>query len=231
MTDVGRCRWAAASRRSPVRSSGRIRNLLPPGPPGKYQDNTAWRDLSERFGPWQTVFNRFRRRAKARTGSGSLPTPGPGGRGQRIGLPVSVDFTPCAPTNTPPAPVRRGCSMPTGRRRSRAVPLRRRTRPAHGAYGAELDDIPRRPASYRENGARAAVLPVAGVISPTAPLGLAHRTSAPCSTRQPRHRPGPCGHVHRPGRVGYPASRKCPALTVWASTEAAEWERGPLRAP
>ncbi|MFE2586387.1 IS5 family transposase [Streptomyces sp. NPDC059378] len=58
----------------------RIRRLLPPDPPRggrwrdhrviidavawKYRGNNAWRDLPERFGPWQTVFNRFRRWAK-----------------------------------------------------------------------------------------------------------------------------------------------------------------------
>lgn len=30
----------------------------------KYRGNNAWQDLPERFGPWQTVFNRFRRWAK-----------------------------------------------------------------------------------------------------------------------------------------------------------------------
>lgn len=58
----------------------RIRRLLPPDPPRggrwrdhrviidavawKYRGNNAWQDLPERFGPWQTVFNRFRRWAK-----------------------------------------------------------------------------------------------------------------------------------------------------------------------
>ncbi|MFF5211066.1 IS5 family transposase [Streptosporangium sp. NPDC000396] len=58
----------------------RIRHLLPSDPPRggrwrdhrqvidavawKYRGNNAWRDLPERFGPWQTVFNRFRRWAQ-----------------------------------------------------------------------------------------------------------------------------------------------------------------------
>ncbi|MEV6810081.1 transposase [Streptomyces sp. NPDC051132] len=27
----------------------------------KFRTNTSWRDLPERYGPWQTVYTRFRR--------------------------------------------------------------------------------------------------------------------------------------------------------------------------
>jgi pimeloyl-ACP methyl ester carboxylesterase len=111
--------------------------------------------------------------------------------------------------------------------------------PAHGAHGAELAEIPRRLTAYRESGARAAVPLVAGAFSPTAPAGL--------RTAHIRTMLGTPGHVIAqayagmytdPGAVGirpyseaYLRRRACPALTVWTSTEAADWERGTLWAP
>lgn len=111
--------------------------------------------------------------------------------------------------------------------------------PAHGAHGAELDEIPRRVAAYRENGSEAAVPLVAGAFSPTAPPGL--------RTAHIRTMLGTPGHVVAqayagmytdPGAVGirphsevYLRHRTCPALTVWSSAEAADWERGTLGQP
>ncbi|MFJ9154127.1 alpha/beta fold hydrolase [Streptomyces sp. NPDC102270] len=111
--------------------------------------------------------------------------------------------------------------------------------PAHGAHGAELDEIPRRLTAYRENGARAAVPLVTDAFSPTAPPGL--------RTAHIRTMLGTPGHVIAqayagmytdPGAVGirpsseaYLRRRICPALTVWTSAEAADWERSTLRGP
>ncbi|MDX2546830.1 alpha/beta fold hydrolase [Streptomyces sp. WI04-05B] len=111
--------------------------------------------------------------------------------------------------------------------------------PAHGAHGAELDEIPHRLAAYRENGSAAAVPLVAGAFSPIAPPGL--------RTAHIRTMLGTPGHVIAqsyagmytdPGAVGirphseaYLRRRTCPALTVWTSAEAAYWERGTLRGP
>ncbi|WP_055525431.1 alpha/beta fold hydrolase [Streptomyces graminilatus] len=111
--------------------------------------------------------------------------------------------------------------------------------PAHGAHGAELDEIPHRLAAYREHGSRAAVPLVAGAFSPTAPPGL--------RTAHVRTMLGTPGHVVAqayagmytdPGAVGirprseeHLRSRGCPALTVWTSAEAADWERSTLRVP
>ncbi|WP_427924387.1 alpha/beta fold hydrolase [Streptomyces sp. cg40] len=111
--------------------------------------------------------------------------------------------------------------------------------PAHGAHGAELDEIPRRLAAYREHGSAAAVPLVAGAFSPTAPPGL--------RTAHIRTMLGTPGHVIaqayagmytdpdavgiRPYSEAYLRRRTCPALTVWTSAAAAEWERSTLRAP
>lgn len=106
--------------------------------------------------------------------------------------------------------------------------------PAHGAHGAEVDQIPARLAEYQRHGARAAASFIAGAFSPAAPAGL---RSAHIRTML-----GTPGHVIAqayagmytdPGAVGIrPATeahlrrRTQPALTVWTSLEAAEWERG-----
>ncbi|MFJ9250576.1 alpha/beta fold hydrolase [Streptomyces sp. NPDC101776] len=111
--------------------------------------------------------------------------------------------------------------------------------PAHGAHGAELDEIPRRLTAYREQGSSAAVPLVAGAFSPTAPAGL--------RTARIRTMLGTPGHVIaqayagmytdpdavgvRPHSETYLRRRTCRALTVWTSAEAADWERGTLRAP
>ncbi|MFD4876527.1 alpha/beta fold hydrolase [Streptomyces sp. NPDC058420] len=111
--------------------------------------------------------------------------------------------------------------------------------PAHGAHGAELLDIPRRLAAYQNNGARAAVELVEGAFAPTAPPGLrtAHiRTML----GTPDHviAQAYAGMYTGPGAVGirphteaHLRLRTCPALTVWTSREAADWERGTLREP
>lgn len=44
--------------------------------------------------------------------------------------------------------------------------------PAHGAHGAEADEIPARLAAYRREGARAAAAFVAGAVGTGAPVGL-----------------------------------------------------------
>ncbi|MFJ8019345.1 alpha/beta fold hydrolase [Streptomyces sp. NPDC096311] len=111
--------------------------------------------------------------------------------------------------------------------------------PAHGAHGPELDEIPRRLADYQAHGAEAAADFVAGAFGPEAPAGL--------RTAQIRTMLGTPGHVIAqsyagmytdPGAVGirphseaYLSRRPCPALTVWTSAEAAQWERGTLRVP
>jgi pimeloyl-ACP methyl ester carboxylesterase len=106
--------------------------------------------------------------------------------------------------------------------------------PAHGAHGAEVEEIPARLADYQRYGARAAASFIAGAFSANAPSGL--------PTAHIRTMLGTPGHVIAqayagmytdPGAVGIrPASeahlrlRTQPALTVWTSAEAAEWERG-----
>ncbi|MFF0143275.1 alpha/beta fold hydrolase [Streptomyces sp. NPDC005227] len=111
--------------------------------------------------------------------------------------------------------------------------------PAHGAHGAELLDIPHRLIAYQDNGARAAVELVEGAFAPTAPPGLrtAHiRTML----GTPDHviAQAYAGMYTDPGAVGirpsseaYLRRRLRPALTVWTSAEAADWERSTLRGP
>ncbi|WP_105968126.1 alpha/beta fold hydrolase [Streptomyces geranii] len=105
--------------------------------------------------------------------------------------------------------------------------------PAHGAHGAELDDIPRRLAAFRENGAREAAAFISGAFSAQASPGLrtAHiRTML----GTPDHviAQAYAGMYTDPGAVGirprseeYLRLRTQPALTVWTSSEAAAWER------
>ncbi|MCH5676561.1 alpha/beta fold hydrolase [Streptomyces gilvus] len=111
--------------------------------------------------------------------------------------------------------------------------------PAHGAHGAEVDGIPGRLAAYREQGARAAADFVAGAFSPQAPPGL--------RTAHIRTMLGTPDHVIaqayagmytdreavgvRPHSETYLERRAQPALTVWTSAEAADWERSTLHAP
>jgi pimeloyl-ACP methyl ester carboxylesterase len=109
--------------------------------------------------------------------------------------------------------------------------------PAHGAHGDEVDEIPRRLAAYRAHGAREAAAFVDAAFAPDAPPGLrtAHiRTML----GTPDHviAQSYAGMYTDPGAVGvrphseaYLRRRACPALTVWTSAEAAEWERGTLR--
>ncbi|MGW0709454.1 alpha/beta fold hydrolase [Streptomyces sp. NPDC002643] len=111
--------------------------------------------------------------------------------------------------------------------------------PAHGADEAEVVTIPGRLAEYRKHGARAAASFVAGAFSAQAPPGLrtAHiRTML----GTPDHvvAQAYAGMYTDPGAVGVrPYSeahlrlRPQPALTVWTSAEAAEWERGTLWVP
>lgn len=107
------------------------------------------------------------------------------------------------------------------------------------AHGAELDDIPVRLAADRERGSREAAAFVAGAFPPQAPPGLrtAHiRTML----GTPDHviAQAYAGMYTDPGAVGirprseaYLSRRTRPALTVWTSAEAAEWESGHLRTP
>ncbi|MGW0577045.1 alpha/beta fold hydrolase [Streptomyces sp. NPDC002920] len=111
--------------------------------------------------------------------------------------------------------------------------------PAHGAHGAELAEVPERLVTYQAEGARAAAEFVAGAFSPAAPTGLrtAHiRTML----GTPDHviAQAYAGMYTLPGAVGvrphseaYLRRRRQPALTVWTSAEAAEWERGTLHVP
>ncbi|MHC5904228.1 alpha/beta fold hydrolase [Streptomyces sp. S6] len=108
--------------------------------------------------------------------------------------------------------------------------------PAHGAHGTEVDGIPARLALYESQGARAAAEFVAGAFSPQAPPGL--------RTAHIRTMLGTPDHVIAqayagmyvdPGAIGvrehtevHLGRRTHPALTVWTSAEAAEWERGCL---
>ncbi|MGW1675630.1 alpha/beta fold hydrolase [Streptomyces sp. NPDC002324] len=111
--------------------------------------------------------------------------------------------------------------------------------PAHGAHEAEVAQIPARLAEYRKHGARAAASFVAGAFSPQAPPGL--------RTGHIRTMLGTPDHVvaqayagmytdtgavgARPHSEAYLRHRPQPALTVWTSAGAAEWERGTLRVP
>ncbi|WP_327693215.1 alpha/beta fold hydrolase [Streptomyces sp. NBC_00459] len=111
--------------------------------------------------------------------------------------------------------------------------------PAHGADGAEVEQIPARLAEYEQHGARAAADFVADAFSPQAPPGL--------RTAHVRTMLGTPDHViaqtyagmytnHgavgvRPHSEAYLRRRPQPALTVWTSAQAAAWERGTLRVP
>lgn len=111
--------------------------------------------------------------------------------------------------------------------------------PAHGAHGDEVTDIPARLTNYQNHGASAAADFVAAAFSSDAPTGLrtAHiRTML----GTPDHvvAQAYAGMYTDPGAVGirphseaHLARRACPALTVWTSAEAAEWERGTLHVP
>ncbi|MCL8014952.1 alpha/beta fold hydrolase [Streptomyces sp. AS02] len=111
--------------------------------------------------------------------------------------------------------------------------------PAHGAYGAEVAEIPGRLTAYRERGARAAAEFVAGAFAPGAPPGLctAH-VRAMLGTPDHVIAQAYAGMYTDPGAVGvrahseaYLRLRGQPAITVWTSAEAAQWERGTLRVP
>jgi pimeloyl-ACP methyl ester carboxylesterase len=111
--------------------------------------------------------------------------------------------------------------------------------PAHGAHGAEVDGIPGRLAAYRERGAREAAGFVAGTFSAGAPAGL--RTAhVRTMLGTPDHvvAQAYAGMYTDPGAVGvrphseaYLRRRTRPALTVWTSAEAADWERSTLHVP
>ena len=73
--------------------------------------------------------------------------------------------------------------------------------PAHGAHGAEVEQIPARLAEYRKGGA------YAGMYTDPGAVGV------------------------RPHSEAYLRRRTQPALTVWTFAKAAEWERGTLRVP
>ncbi|MET8982813.1 alpha/beta hydrolase [Streptomyces sp. NPDC004539] len=111
--------------------------------------------------------------------------------------------------------------------------------PAHGAHGAEVEDIPSRLTRYQEHGALAAADFVAGAFSPNAPAGLrtAHIRTV---LGTPDHviAQAYAGMYTDPGAIGvrprtedFLRRRTQPTLTVWTSAEAAEWERGTLRVP
>ncbi|GKQ39230.1 alpha/beta fold hydrolase [Streptomyces sp. A012304] len=111
--------------------------------------------------------------------------------------------------------------------------------PAHGAHGAEVEGIPARLAEYRKRGARAAAEFIAGAFPAGAPVGL--------RTAHVRTMLGTPDHVIaqayagmytdsgavgvRPHSEAYLRRRTQPALTVWTSAQAAQWERGTLRVP
>jgi pimeloyl-ACP methyl ester carboxylesterase len=109
--------------------------------------------------------------------------------------------------------------------------------PAQGAHGTEVEQIPARLAEYEKHGARAAASFVAGAFSSQAPAGL--RTAhVRTMLGTPDHviAQAYAGMYTDPGAVGirphseeYLRGRTQPALTVWTSAEAAEWERGTLR--
>ena len=108
--------------------------------------------------------------------------------------------------------------------------------PAHGAHSAEVAGIPRRLAEYQEHGPRAAADFVAGAFSAQAPPGL--------RTAHIRTMLGTPDHVIaqayagmytdpeavgvRPSSEAYLRRRTHPALTVWTSAEAADWEKSTL---
>ena len=122
----------------------RLRSLLPPMPPkrgGRWRDHRQvlngilfrvrsgipWRDLPERYGPWETVYKRFARWSK--TG------PGPGSRLRCALRPmVLVSWTgmprstrpSCVPISMPPAPAKGARPGPRSAP-ARARPVTRRT--------------------------------------------------------------------------------------------------------
>ncbi|MPY58049.1 alpha/beta fold hydrolase [Streptomyces spongiae] len=106
--------------------------------------------------------------------------------------------------------------------------------PAHGAQGAEVEGIPARLAEYERYGARAAASFIAGAFSPSAPPGLrAAHIRTMLGTPDHVIAQAYAGMYTDPGAVGvrpdsevYLRRRTQPALTVWTSREAAEWERG-----
>ncbi|MDX5567782.1 alpha/beta hydrolase [Streptomyces sp. ID05-04B] len=111
--------------------------------------------------------------------------------------------------------------------------------PAHGAHGAEVEQIPARLAEYRGRGACAAAGFIEGAFSAGAPAGLrtAH-VRAMLGTPDHVVAQSYAGMYTDPGAVGvrphseaYLLRRTQPALTVWTSAEAATWERGTLRVP
>ncbi|MEH0421086.1 alpha/beta fold hydrolase [Streptomyces sp. B21-083] len=111
--------------------------------------------------------------------------------------------------------------------------------PAHGAHGAEVEEIPARLAEYRQRGARAAAGFIVGAFRAGAPAGL--RTAhVRTMLGTPDHviAQSYAGMYTDPGAVGvrphseaYLRHRTQPALTVWTSAQAAAWERGTLHVP
>ncbi|MBT2419428.1 alpha/beta hydrolase [Streptomyces sp. ISL-22] len=111
--------------------------------------------------------------------------------------------------------------------------------PAHGAHGAEADEIPARLAAYRKEGSRAAAAFVAAAFGPGSPPGL--RTAhVRTMLGTPDHvvAQAYAGMYTDPGAVGvrphseaYLRRRTRPALTVWTFAEAAAWERRTLHVP
>ncbi|WP_225877113.1 hypothetical protein [Streptomyces resistomycificus] len=112
--------------------------------------------------------------------------------------------------------------------------------PARGADEAEAATVPARLAEYRRHGARAAAAFVAGASSPQAPPGRLRTAHIRTVLGTPDHviAQANAGMYTDPGAVGvrphseaYLRRRPQPALTVWTSEKAAEWERGTLRVP
>ena len=110
--------------------------------------------------------------------------------------------------------------------------------PAYGATGAEIDDIPRRLAALRRDGAAEAARQIAGAFTPTSPAWL-----ATWHTRQILGTPGhvlaeayagmstePDAFGIRPATEAYLARRRCRSLSLWSFPAMGEWERS-LPAP
>jgi transposase len=85
----------------------------------KLRTGAPWRDLPERYGPWQTCYDRFVRWRRDGTWERLLAMPRPSPM-RSVSWNGSCASTPvaCVPTSTPPAPAsgRRG-RIPKGARR------------------------------------------------------------------------------------------------------------------
>ena len=181
--DLGDAQWAVLEPllprgKKPGRPRTWTRRQLIDGIRWRTRTGSPWRDVPERYGPWQSVYGLFRRWQRDGTWSEILTALQ--ARADAAGLitwDVSVDSTVAVRTSTPPARVKGGSPARAARRRRRRA---RRSR---------AGTLPRRADHQDPPGVRAA----AEAAVPPDHRGPARRQ--PAVRRDPRPHPGAAGRL------------------------------------